>query len=280
MKKRKIIFVVAAVLLISLFAFSACDFKVVSKYDDHFEDDVRFTLDFSRLEVMHMDIGEYENVLSMVIDYKNSYFEFKKDGTLHGQIKTNADIISTVVPLLNGIPNLDLSSFDLASGLEQYVEPMFPGFTAHLTRGDLKGALALAKRTLGLNIEGLDYEDEGVKEILSYVGEHMSLPNDIFSKLPEDTQLAITLDTHYVLKKVVGEDGKEYTAIYVGDDVANRNEQTNAFATFTMTDYVEENGEFVYDDDGALVHEDGTPFRQLCLVIEFMAVKAYLVESR
>lgn len=253
-KNTKTIAILTLVVVIATCAImlTSCDLKLER---DHFEEDAYYTVDFSRLKVMNFDISQYSDLLFLALDLDNSYFVFHPDGTLHGQIKTQNGILG----MLSGF-GIDLGStlaaFDIESGLQQYVEPMFPGFTDCLRNADLKGALMLAKKSLGLNIEGIDYNDEGVKSILKYVAENMKLPETLFDDLPQDTYLEITLDTRYTIKNVTGSDGTEYRAIYLGNNVSSRTSQTNPFITFTE------------QEDGALN-----------LIIEFMNIDATLIPS-
>ncbi len=261
MKKVIVIALALALTACCLFAFAACDVKDGRYF---FEDGTRFKIDPNNLRVMGMELGDIFGLVSnLALNTDETYFEFNSDGTLHAQLTTKDGLIGTLPSLLNSFDvDLDsmLGSVDLAEGLATYVEPMFPGFTAYLEAGDLESSLALVERSIGLNIKGLDYEDEGIKEAVKYVGENKRLPGDLLDKIPADTVLQLTLDTHYLIRDIVGEDGTPYTAIYLGNDVANRNTATNPFCVFTLTE----------NEAGVMSAE---------MVIEFLNVRLGIVQQ-
>lgn len=123
----------------------------------------------------------------IAVDMDKTYFEFRPDGTMHMQLTTKDGVFGKIQGLLED-NNIDISaaltSFDIKGSVNGYVEPMFPGFAAKLSQADLEGALELIHHSLGFNITGLDYEDDGVKEALAYVAENMALPADLLSKIP------------------------------------------------------------------------------------------------
>lgn len=228
-------------------AFAACD-GVMPK---SFKEDTRFTIDNSVTNFMGIvkdsvnENGEQEDGLlslieNVVLNMDETYFEFRSDGTLHAQIQTADGLFGNLTDILSMLGdgfNVEemLENFDITTGLNYYVEPMFPGFTERLEAADLKGALELIQHSLGFNIEGLDWEDEGVKEALQYVATEKKLPSNLLDLIPADTVLKLTLDTEYAIKYFKSADNKRYTAIYLGYDVKN-NPTTEPFGVFTMTE--------------------------------------------
>lgn len=265
-KKISAIAVIAVMLACCIFLLSACDLKGVAFEKNHFEKDTYYEIDYTSVNIMGMSLSNYgslgTSLLNLILDTGETYFVFKPDGSVHGQIKTRNDVLKKInsifslLGLLGVEVDLDNSEpIDLEDIIASYVEPMFPGFTACLKRGDLENALLIIKRSIGLNIVGFDYDNEGVKEILGEIAQNMAVSLSMLSKLPEDLELTLTFDSRYIRKTVKGSDDKEYQAIYIGDSVANRNQQTNAFITFTE-------------------NED----ESLDLVVEFMNVKIKLLK--
>ena len=183
-----------------------------------FDKNMRFSFDMNNISVMQFDSALIKFACSMVLDVQNSYVEFGTDGHMHLEIKTLSGLFGNINDLLGdqaeGIGAM-LENFDIAGGVDSMVEPMFPGFKAKLSAGDLAGALKIIQDGLGFNIVGLDYENENVKYILNYVAQNMKLPPDLLSRIPADTQLTLTFDSQYYLKDVKGADGTTYKAIYV-----------------------------------------------------------------
>lgn len=253
MKKN---FVKISATIVALLTLCCCAFSLVACNEDEkpaqFSQDTRFAIDNSVTDFMGQinggedgESGMLNLIEDIAINMDESYFEFKKDGTLHAQIQTADGLFGNINNILNMpfvknmLGDLDvgemISSFDIVGGLDFYVEPMFPGFRAKLEAADLKGALELIRHSLGFNIEGLDYEDEGVKEALAYVAENMKLPSNLLDLIPSDTVLKLTLDTQYAIRYLKGADGKEYKAIYLGYAVKD-NPTTEPFGVFTMTE--------------------------------------------
>lgn len=190
-------------------------------------------------------------VFPMLFNVNESYVEFGTDGKMHLEVTTNDGIVDTLLSFLGGngadTENTGsmLSSFDLEGIIDSTVEPMFPGFKAKVRAGDLAGALKLIQDGLGFNITGLDYEDAGVKYILNYIAQNMTLPADLVDRLPENLKLSLTLDTQYYLKDVKGTDGKEYKAIYLSHIGAS--DATQPYGIFTITNVKNKNGQTVME---------------------------------
>ena len=208
----------------------------------------RFKIDLANIGLM--DDYKISSVLRlaipMVTDAQNTYLEFTPDGKMHFQLRTAAGLLGEsldgLLNLVNNFAGLNLdraaigemlTGFNIEESIDYYMEPMFPGFKAKLKNGDLEGALKLLKNGLGFDITGLDYDDEGVKEILAYVAEHMALPSFLLEKIPADTQLTLTFDSQYYVKDVKGADGKTYKAIYVSPIGAN--DATQPFCVFDVS---------------------------------------------
>ena len=126
-----------------------------------------------------------------------------------------------------------LSNVELTGMLNDYVEPMFPGFTAKVNVGDLEGALNLISRSLGLNIVGLDYDNAEVKKLLKEIGSTKRLPADLIDRIPDDTVLTLTWDSSYYVWDVTGHDGKQHTAIAIGE--LGKTGETQPWCTFDLS---------------------------------------------
>ncbi len=260
MKKMLILLMVLITLCASLTVFVACD----DKASDTFSEERSFAIDNQHTNIMGVVTGNVLGIIeNLALNIDNTHFTFRPDGKLHGQIQTKAGLFANIdsILALAGV-NQDmladmLSTFYIGDLIDAYVEPMFPGFKAHLQKGDLKSALGLIERSLGFNVVGLDYEDEDIKNALKYIGQTMTLPSNLLEIIPEDTVLTLTFDEEYSIRKVVGNDGKEYDAIYIGRDMLD-NSNTQPFAIFTMI-----------EDEGVLI---------LKLRIEFMNIDLGLKE--
>ncbi|MCM1305899.1 MAG: hypothetical protein NC037_00230 [Bacteroides sp.] len=215
-----------------------------------FSKTVRFNINTKNTNLnigdIHISSGLLALALPVVTDSNNTYLEFTSDGKMHGQIQTAAGLFGETLDSLFNLLNQFQIDFDrdklnaMISGVEiegmidSYMEPMFPGFKAELSDADLAGALNLIHDGLGFNITGLDYNDEGVKEILAYVADNMALPADLLDKIPADTQLTLTFDSQYYVKDVKGTDGKKHKAIYVS--AIGANDATQPYCVFDVTE--------------------------------------------
>lgn len=233
MKKRLIkIFAVAIALctvaLGSVFALSACD----KTRDDVFKRDTVFTINDGSNEGDPTTIMDfpYGFISSVALNDEQCYFRFGSDGMLHAQLRTADNLMSMVDSLLGNVDlGAMLDSLDLGGMVRNIVQPFFPGFTLN----DLQYSLSLIEKSLGFNIRGLDFEDEGIKYILDYVKQHEKLPGDVLQHLPEDLVLTLTFDNPYSIRTVHDADGNAMQAIYIGRDVAN-DPTTQPFAVMTL----------------------------------------------
>ncbi len=246
------IIIVMLVLCCCVFALAACDENDETPTENpaQFKENTRFYIDNETTDFMGQinggedgESGLLDKIEHIALNNEQTYFEFGKDGMLHAQVQTKDGLFADIDGLLSLIKgfnkdfdiNAMLGNFDIEGGLNYYVEPMFPGFSAKIEAADLKGALGLIQHSLGFNIDGLDYEDEGVKEALQYVAQNKSLPGNLLSLIPKDTVLRLTFDTQYAIRRLTGSDGKQYTAIYLGYNVKD-NPDTEPFGVFTMTE--------------------------------------------
>jgi len=176
----------------------------------------------------------YKQIEELALNKNNCYAEFTSDGKLHFQIQTATGLFEDLTPLLALLDEgaLDgLGEFDLNAAVRQYVAQLFPGFTI----GDLEDALGLIESSMGVNIKGLDYSNQDVKNLLSTISSTGKLPNDIFDKIPKSTVLTLTMDVDYRIKTVKSVSGAEFTAIYLGKEVAV-NPDTQPIGIFTQTE--------------------------------------------
>ncbi len=245
--KISLILMLVAVLVCGAVALTACDDKGGSAV---FETERVYKLDTTNINFM----GQRELVplvCSLLLDEEKTYFTFKTDGTVHGQISLKEGLFDSIGTLIDGLsgfmPDLTMDSInsmianiDLAEGLEFYAEPMFPGFTAYLENGDANGALGLLKSSLGLSIGGIDFSQGALKEAVQTMGTNykntgeLKLPANLLSIIPPQTQLSLNADWQYTIQHLKGEDGKSHDGIYIGGAVAHNPSQTQPFAIFTM----------------------------------------------
>ncbi len=265
MKKNiiKIFVILTLTLIIAVIPvmFTACDKTNESVY----EGGKKFGIDTDHTDIMGIKGAELNLMLKLILNSDNTYFEFKEDGYLHGQLQTRSGIIKSIESIISMIGGSNqeveigdmLANIDLSGMVNAYVEPMFPGFTDKLKAGDLEGALGLIKSSLGFNITGLDFDDEQIIEAVKYIGETMRLPANLFEIIPKDTVLTLTFDTQYARRKVTTTSGDKIDAVYLGYKVKD-NPSTQPFGVFT---------ESKIDDKTALA-----------LKIEFMNIDIGLME--
>lgn len=141
--------------------------------------------------------------LNLVLD-ASSGIELKEDGTFVLNLMLN----DGAPQLLNNYFDLEaMSKADLSGFINAYVKPIFPGFTLD----DVKGSLDLIKNSLGIEIVGLDFEDENVKKLV----ESLETTGKINSDLVIPEGLGIRYTSFYEIKTLKSETtGKEYTAIF------------------------------------------------------------------
>ena len=218
------------------------DDNVVEWY--HFDEDIRFDLNKSKTNVMDMDMGPTIIIalFNMALDESNTYMEYKADGTMHFQLQTQAGLFGEKFDkLMDALKTVGmeidvgamLANVELTGMLQSYVEPMFPGFTAKLEDGDLEGSLNLISNSLGLNIVGLDYSDAEVKKLIKEIGQTKRLPSDLIERIPDDTVLTLTWDSSYYVWDVTGHDGKQYTAIAIGE--LGKTDYTQPWCVFDLS---------------------------------------------
>lgn len=251
MKKRFAKLTVAIALIAALCCMaatlSACD----EEQNHAYEQDTVYVLDPSNINFMgNTELAAIVVDRNILLDPDETYFEFKTDGTVHGQLTTKAGLFGSIGGLLDSLKTfgLDMSlddinamigSVDLADGLKSYAEPMFPGFTQRLIEGDAEGAFQLLENSIGLNIKGLDFAHDPLKAAVKKMGEDyqrtgaLKLPSNLLSLIPADAQISITADWQYNIEHVVDSDGIAHEAIYIGGAVAHNAAQTQPFAIFT-----------------------------------------------
>lgn len=233
----------------------------------YFDKNTRFDLslgDSSKYEqytnVMDLPAPIIMMIRNAALDMGNCYAEFKTDGTVHCQIQTKKGFINDVKKLLT-LMKIDLeeflSDFSLTVMLNNYVEPMFPGFTAKFSTGDVGGAMGLVERSLGLNLKGLDLNDPDIKALFDEMGETMTIPADILDRIPTDAVLTLTFDSTYNIRELTTHDGKKRTGIYVSE--IGKSHSTQPYCVFS------------------LVENEGV--RTLFFRAEFMMTQVYLTET-
>ena len=108
----------------------------------------------------------------------------------------------------------DLSELDVQGIVDTYVLELMPAFTLK----DIPFSLGLLEATLGLRIEGLDFEYKGVKKICDSLAETSRLPSVL--DLPEG--LGVVYEGKYRIKDLTSEvTGKTFRAVYTGGSAAN-----------------------------------------------------------
>lgn len=271
MKKATVKTIILVIALVGLLAVSGCALAACGENVENkieitaFEENKVYELDASNTNFMGNDGALVSMVALMLFDEEKTYFEFKSDGTVHGQIATKAGLFGGIKDLLasfdmseDDLKNM-LKGIDLAEGLEFYAEPMFPGFTKNLVEGNIDKSFELIERSLGMNISGVDFTTGALHDAVVAMGREytekgtLHLPENLLDIIPADAQLILTADWGYSLMTLEGSDGTTHEAIYIGGPVAQEPETTQPFAIFSLG-----------------TGDDGTP--NMHLVIEFMNI--------
>ncbi len=259
MKRRftKILLTVFALAIMTscLFAATACDEKNTNApYTPATFGETRiYELDTEKTNLMGDATAKL--ALALLLNKEETYFKFETDGTVHGQLKTISLSLNSLFDTLGKfMPDFSKDSLaaqlrntDIADGLNENVEPMFPGFISRFLEGDVEGALKLVQNSVGLNVAGLDFKDEKLKNAVLKMGEQykntngksMRLPADILDIIPEEVSLALTVDWQYNLVRLKGSDGTTHDAVYIGGEPAH-SAMTQPFAIFSR--YVGDDG--------------------------------------
>ena len=236
--------------------YSSSTQSVISESDRYFENDILFTISGSGKVA-----GIPFSLASILLDDEESYFTFRSDGKIHGQIMTQE--ISVLLAFAERITGIDIASYapqisslDLDEVMiKPYVEAMFPGFTL----SNIKDSFDLIKNSIGLSLIGVDFEHPLIKAIeeVQEDGTHR-IPENFLDELPEDFAFGIAFDGYYHIEMLTDADGNTYQALYIGGDVAH-NPNTQPFMILTLS---EKKGK-----------------KQINLDVEFLVVNLLLVEQ-
>lgn len=246
-KYAKILLVVLllAVIASSMFALSACNKQQPER--EVFGESRIYELDFAYTNVMDQPMVGL--ILNLLLDPVESCFEFGTDGVVRGKLQTQTLNLNSLLDMAGSFSSgitkdsiaAQIGAVDVASMLNSNVEPMFPGIVSRIVDGDLKGALELVQKTMGLNITGIDFEDEEIKKAVLKMGEeytrtngkNMHLPSNLLDLIPEELCVAVTAEWEYELVHLKGSDGTPHDAVYIGG--VSHNVNTQPFGVFTMT---------------------------------------------
>ncbi len=172
---------------------------------EHFKETKVFTLTY-------LTLGGTE--LIKYVDAKNATITFSPDGSYALYIPVSELLVAIATTLLeNG--GIDLADYAYLDYAPMYFTDIAPG----VEKDDLLGVIRALKEWYLLEIDGLDIESEALKEICDHYresGEIILKGEGLIAKT-----VALKSTGTYVLEKVSGLDGKEYTAIYVNNQVGS-----------------------------------------------------------
>ncbi len=164
-----------------------------------FEENEKFYIDSKTTTALGFPVG-------MLFNNKNSYIEFRTDGTMRIQLMLPDNIAGVVNTLLDGV---DLSVLDPSEIVDKYASELFPGFTLD----DVKYSLGLLEDSLDLSFIGLDYEHEGIKALVESLETTGRLPASL--NVPDG--LGIQFEGRYTIREEVNPlTGETMTAIHMG----------------------------------------------------------------
>lgn len=212
-KARRTVTVIllALVLVLPLSILTACDngenedeAETVDGY--YTENTVRYYIKANDIHVMELPIG-------FLFEPSQTYFELRPDGTMEIRAIFKENFPAVVKSILQST-DTDLSELDVQGIVDTYVLELMPAFTLK----DIPFSLGLLEATLGLRIEGLDFEYKGVKKICDSLAETSRLPSVL--DLPEG--LGVVYEGKYRIKDLTSEvTGKTFRAVYTGGSAAN-----------------------------------------------------------
>ncbi len=154
-----------------------------------------------------IDGGELEDLPLMgVIDKERSYLKLGVDGMMTLQVFINPSVYDIAKNALSGI---DASQIDV-SFLNTYAYELFPGMTLSNTEELFKAI----EYTLGIKVNGLDFEKENIKAIADELAASGKLPEKVV--LPDEISFTLTQPYELVHIDSVTEEGG-FTAVYVGN---------------------------------------------------------------
>ena len=219
MKKRiltKSVVLALALALLLCFTLSAC-----GKQDDtreYFSEETTYY--YTHGEAVGMEIDGY-------LDLETSFIKFYPNGKMILQIDPNVVVISIAAIYLNANRN-DLAGISL-SDMQRYTSEVLPGESFFA----LLSALVKLSNSLGVNIKGIDFEDEDVQAFFAEFEETHTIP-----KFTAPTDIALTIEANYGLCEIPTDFSEEpYRAIYLGDY-----DSADADPFFLLTRYVTDDG--------------------------------------
>ena len=170
---------------------------------EHFSETKAFALTY--LQIGDMDLMQY-------IDTKNASITFFDDGSYTLYIPINEALVAILNTVLEsgGINIGDYAYLDYAP---LYFTDIAPG----AAKDDLMGVIRALKEWYLLEIDGLNLESEALQAICDRYresGEIILQGEGLIGRT-----LALKSTGTYLLEKVTGLEGKEYTAIYVNNQV-------------------------------------------------------------
>lgn len=156
---------------------------------------------------VNIDGGELESLpLMSIIDKERTTLKLGTDGMMTLEVFINP---YTYGLAKNVLENMDASTVDI-TWLNSYLDEFFPGTSI----GDIEKLLKTIENTLGVTINGIDFEDENIKSITDSLAETSKLPEKVV--LPDEISLTFTQPYELVH---IDSDAIEggFTAVYLGN---------------------------------------------------------------
>ena len=170
---------------------------------EHFSETKAFALTY--LKIGDMDLMQY-------IDTKNASITFFEDGSYTLYVPINEALVAIANTVLDG-SGINIGDYAYLDYAPLYFTDLAPG----VERDDLMGVIRAFKEWYLLEIDGLNLESEALQAICDHYresGEIILKGDGLFGR-----KVALKSTGTYILEKVSGADGKEYTAIYVNNQV-------------------------------------------------------------
>lgn len=190
---KRIICCMLIICLVSALVFSlaACN------KSEHVKKDISFSID-NKTEVMDIPIAIF-------LKKQDSGITLRKDGTMTLRLAIN----DAVPNLVNSTFNIStmLGEMDFTQYMNDYVTPLFPGFTLQ----DIPYSLGLIEKSMGIKVTGLDLNSPNTQALFEGLQTGEFAENIVFPK-----DIAIEYNGRYALKELTDADGMPYTAIYLG----------------------------------------------------------------
>lgn len=163
----------------------------------HVKKDIAFGIDNST-EIMDIPV-------TLFLNKQDSGITLRKNGTVTLRLALN-DAVPNLVNKSFNISTM-LGEMDFNQYMNDYVAPLFPGFTLQ----DIPYSLGLIESSLGIKITGLDLDSPNTKALFEGLKTGKFAENIVVPK-----NIALEYNGPYEIKELLDADNEPYKAVYLG----------------------------------------------------------------